>query len=300
MPTALLCFPICDNTLSLHRIKTPFMDWLYLLQTAVLGIVEGLTEFLPVSSTGHLIVASDLVFFSETPGADTFVVAIQAGAILAVCWYYRARILAILKGVAHERKEQRLVINTLVGFLPAALIGVLVAGYLKTYLFNAVSVATALIIGGIIILWAERRQLRAAEPPRVAEMDDMTWRDALKVGIAQCFSMIPGTSRSGATIIGGMLFGLSRKAATEFSFFLSIPTIFGATAYDLWKSRDTLVVDNLPGLAVGTAVSFVSALIVVHWLIRFVSRHDFRGFGWYRILFGGVILLTWMTGVVTW
>ena len=276
------------------------MDWLYLIQAAVLGSVEGMTEFLPVSSTGHLIVASDLLKFSESAGADTFVVAIQAGAILAVCWYYRRRIAAVLSGLFSDEVQQRLAINTITGFLPAAVIGVLAADFLKRYLFNALTVAAALVLGGIIILWVEGRHERLGIKPRVREMDDMTWRDALLVGIAQCAAMIPGTSRSGATIIGGLCFGLSRKAATEFSFFLSIPTIFGATVYDLWKSRDLLVLDNLPGLAVGTLVSFVSALAVVHWLIRFVAGHDFRMFGWYRIAFGGVILLTWATGLVTW
>lgn len=276
------------------------MDWIYALQAFLLGIVEGMTEFLPVSSTGHLIVAADLIGFGDDKGADTFVVAIQAGAILAVCWYYRKRIAAVLKGMFSEPLQQRLVVNTITAFLPAAIVGVMVAGYLKTYLFNAVTVATALVVGGLIILWVERHQGQSGKPPRVMEMDDMDWKDALKVGIAQCFSMIPGTSRSGSTIIGGMMFGLSRKCATEFSFFLSIPTIFGATVYDLWKSRDVLVLDNLPGLAIGTIVSFFSALVVVHWLIRFVSNHDFRGFGWYRIVFGGVILVTWATGLVAW
>ena len=244
-------------------------DWLYLLQAAFLGIVEGLTEFLPVSSTGHLIVAADLVGFTDAT-SDTFVVAIQAGAILAVCWYYRMRIIRVLRGLFSEPVQQRLVVNTLVAFLPAAVVGVLVSDLLKTYLFNPLTVATALVIGGLIILYVEHRHEKL------------------------------GTSRSGATIIGGLIFGLSRKAATEFSFFLAIPTIFGATVWDLWQAREQLVAANLPGLAVGTVVSFFSALVVVHWLIRFVSRHDFRGFGWYRIIFGGVILLTWATGLVSW
>ena len=329
-------------------------DWLYLLQAAFLGIVEGLTEFLPVSSTGHLIVAADLVGFTDAT-SDTFVVAIQAGAILAVCWYYRMRIIRVLRGLFSEPVQQRLVVNTLVASLPAAVVGVLVSDLLKTYLFNPLTVATALVIGGLIILYVEHRHEKLGiEPrvkemddmdwkdalkvgvaqclamipgtsrsgatiiggliilyvehrheklgiePRVKEMDDMDWKDALKVGVAQCLAMIPGTSRSGATIIGGLIFGLSRKAATEFSFFLAIPTIFGATVWDLWQAREQLVAANLPGLAVGTVVSFFSALVVVHWLIRFVSRHDFRGFGWYRIIFGGVILLTWATGLVSW
>ena len=274
------------------------MDWLYLLQAAVLGIVEGLTEFLPISSTGHLIIASDVVGFADTPGADAFVVAIQSGAILAVCWYYRERIWSVLRGLTSSRKEQRLAVNTIAAFLPAAVIGVFAAGYIKHYLFNPTAVAIALIVGGFIILWVEGR-LKTVEP-RVAAMDDMTWKDAAMVGFMQCLAMIPGTSRSGATIIGGMALGLSRRAATEFSFFLAIPTIFGATVYDLWKSRADLAFDNLPGLALGTAVSFVSALLVVHWLLRFVSGHDFKGFGWYRIGFGILILAVSWSGLVEW
>lgn len=276
------------------------MDWVYALQATILGVVEGMTEFLPVSSTGHLIIASDLIDFSKTPGADTFVVAIQAGAILAVCWYYRLRIMAILRELFTPGKQQRLAVNTVVAFLPAAFFGVLLAGWLKAYLFNAVTVATALIVGGVVILWVEGRNQRQAAVPRVVSMDDMTWRDALAVGLAQCFAMIPGTSRSGATIIGGMLLGLSRKAATEFSFFLAIPTIFGATVYDLYASRAQLLSGALsvPGLLVGTVISFFSALVVVHWLIAYVSKHDFRPFGWYRIAFGLFILLTWFTGWV--
>ena len=206
-------------------------DWLYLLQAAFLGIVEGLTEFLPVSSTGHLIVAADLVGFTDAT-SDTFVVAIQAGAILAVCWYYRMRIIRVLRGLFSEPVQQRLVVNTLVAFLPAAVVGVLVSDLLKTYLFNPLTVATALVIGGLIILYVEHRHEKLGIEPRVKEMDDMDWKDALKVGVAQCLAMIPGTSRSGATIIGGLIFGLSRKAATEFSFFLAIPTIFGATVWN--------------------------------------------------------------------
>ena len=275
------------------------MDWLSIFQATILGIVEGLTEFLPVSSTGHLIIASDLVGFAGTPGADAFVVAIQSGAIFAVCWYYRARILSVLRGLFSVEHEQRLAINTVVAFLPAAVIGVLVAGAIKAYLFNPTTVAIALIVGGLLILWVERVGGRT-RVARVARMDDMTWRDALLVGVAQCFAMIPGTSRSGATIIGGMLMGLSRQAATEFSFFLAIPTILGATVYDLWKSYDTLYEAGAAPLIVGTVISFVSALVVVHWLIRFVARHDFRGFGWYRIVFGVLILGLSASDLVEW
>lgn len=191
-------------------------------------------------------------------------------------------------------------INTLVAFFLAAVMGFLIAGFLKQYLFNPVSVATALILGGVLILCVEHWNLKRKAKPRVREMDDMSWLDALKVGCAQCFAMIPGTSRSGATIIGGLLVGLSRKAATEFSFFLSIPTILGATTYELWRSHDLLVMDNVPAFLVGTVVSFLSALIVVHWLIRFVSSHDFRVFGWYRIIFGTIIFVSWQTGLISW
>ena len=276
------------------------MDWVNLFYATILGIVEGLTEFLPVSSTGHLIVVSDFLGFGKSASADTFVIAIQTGAILAVCWYYRDRILSILTGLKYDNQQQRLVINTLVAFFPAAVMGFLIAAFLKQYLFNPVSVATALILGGVLILCVEHWNLKRKAKPRVREMDDMTWLDALKVGCAQCFAMIPGTSRSGATIIGGLLVGLSRKAATEFSFFLSIPTIMGATTYELWRSHDLLVMDNAPAFLVGTVVSFLSALIVVHWLIRFVSSHDFRVFGWYRIIFGTIILVSWQTGLISW
>lgn len=276
------------------------MDWIYLMQTVVLGIVEGLTEFLPISSTGHLIIASDLVDFAQSPGADTFVIAIQAGAILAVCWFYRQRIFRILRGLFSEPVEQRLAVHTIVGFLPAAVIGVMVAGTIKAYLFNPITVAAALVVGGVLILWIENYQVKKQIKPRVLTMDDMTWKDALMVGFMQCLAMIPGTSRSGATIIGGLVLGLSRKAATEFSFFLSIPTIFGATVYDLYKSRDALAAANLDGLLVGTVVSFLSALFVVRWLLRYVSTNDFKAFGWYRIVFGLLILGLGATGAVEW
>ena len=276
------------------------MDWIYLMQTVVLGIVEGLTEFLPISSPGHLIIASDLVDFAQSPGADTFVIAIQAGAILAVCWFYRQRIFRILRGLFTEPLEQRLAVNTIVGFLPAAVIGVMVAGTIKAYLFNPITVAAALVVGGVLILWIENYQVKKQIKPRVLTMDDMTWKDALMVGFMQCLAMIPGTSRSGATIIGGLVLGLSRKAATEFSFFLSIPTIFGATVYDLYKSRDALAAAYLDGLLVGTVVSFLSALFVVRWLLRYVSTNDFKAFGWYRIVFGLLILGLGATGAVEW
>lgn len=272
------------------------MDWIYYLKTVILGIVEGLTEFLPVSSTGHLILAGHMIGFDDA-GADTFYIAIQAGAIVAVCWHYRERILRVLRELFVPGKEQRLAVNTVISFLPAAVAGVILSSTIKAYLFNALSVAVALVVGGILILWIEHVHEARGIKPRVVEMDDMTWKDALGVGVMQCLALIPGTSRSGATIIGGLVLGLSRKAATEFSFFLAIPTIFGATVYDLWKSRDVLSMDNLPGIGVGFVVSFLSAIVVVRWLLRFVSKHDFRLFGWYRIIFGLIILALWWMGL---
>ncbi len=267
------------------------MDWIYALQVVFLGIVEGLTEFLPVSSTGHLIIAGDLIGFAETAAADTFYVAIQAGAIVAVCWHYKARIISILLNLFKPGKEQRLAVNTVVAFIPAAVLGVLFSSFVKHYLFNPTAVAAALVVGGLLILWLENWQAKSGRAPRVATMDDMTWKDALGVGFMQCLALIPGTSRSGATIIGGMALGLSRTAATEFSFFLAIPTIFGATVYDLWKSREMLSTDGLPGIAVGFVVSFVSAIVVVRWLLRYVAHNDFKAFGWYRIVFGILVLV---------
>lgn len=272
------------------------MDFLYFLKAAILGIVEGLTEFLPVSSTGHLILAGHALDFNGAE-ADTFYIAIQAGAIVAVCWHYRVRILSILRNLFKPGADQRLAVNTVVAFLPAAVLGVMVSSVIKTYLFNVYTVAAALVAGGLIILWVERFNERRGRVPRVATMDDMTWKDALGVGCMQCFALIPGTSRSGATIIGSLVLGLSRTAATEFSFFLAIPTIFGATVYDLYKSRDVLSMDNLPGIGVGFVVSFLSAIVVVRWLLRYVSKNDFRIFGWYRIVFGLVILAAGAAGL---
>ncbi|MCF0254001.1 MAG: undecaprenyl-diphosphate phosphatase [Duodenibacillus sp.] len=271
------------------------MDLLLLFKAFALGVVEGLTEFLPVSSTGHLIIAGDLLAF-EGEAADTFFVAIQAGAILAVCWHYRARIIAILRHFAHPGKERRLAVNTALAFLPAAVIGVMAASAIKRYLFNSMTVAAVLVAGGVIILLLERRLQGKA--PRVAGMDDMSWKDALGVGLLQCLAMIPGTSRSGATIIGGLALGLSRTAATEFSFFLAIPTIFGASAYDLFKNPPALASGDLLAFAAGFAVSFASAIAVIRWLLAFVANNDFRGFGWYRIAFGLLILALGQSGLV--
>ncbi|MCD8338860.1 MAG: undecaprenyl-diphosphate phosphatase [Burkholderiales bacterium] len=275
------------------------MTLILFIKAVILGIVEGLTEFLPVSSTGHLIVVGSLLDYTGAE-ADTFYIAIQAGAIVAVCWHYRVRLMQICKGLFIDPSQQKLAWNTIIAFLPAAVIGVMVAKYIQLWLFNPIAVATALVVGGVIILIVEHYQDKKTYHPRVQNMDDMTWIDALKIGFLQCLAMIPGTSRSGATIIGGLVIGLSRTAATEFSFFLAIPTIFGATVYDLWKSRDILSANSLPMISVGFIVSFFSALLVVRWLLQYVAKHDFSAFGWYRIFFGGVILLTWITGWVHW
>ena len=257
-----------------------------LVQALVLGIVEGLTEFLPVSSTGHLILAGDLLGFNDER-AKVFDVAIQSGAMLAVVWEYRRRFLAV---------DFPLWRNLAVAFVPAAVIGLAFAGAIKAHLFAPVPVALAFIAGGGIILWVERRPRKA----RIESTRAMDWRDALLVGIAQCFALIPGTSRSGATIIGGMLFGLSRPAATEFSFFLAVPTLFAAGGYDLWKHRALLSADDLGMVAIGAAVSFGAAFAVIRWLVRYVATHDFRPFAWYRIAFGLVVLATAYGGVVRW
>jgi undecaprenyl-diphosphatase len=282
------------------------MDTLLLLKAIIMGIVEGLTEFLPISSTGHLILAGSLLDFTSPAfpkeKADVFEIVIQAGAIFAVCWEYRARIIAVISGLFTERKAQRLVINLIVAFLPAAILGVLFSKAIKAHLFSAVPVATAFIVGGLIILWVEKRHARRGnrEYARVETVDDMSVVDAFKVGCAQMFALIPGTSRSGATIIGGMMFGLSRKAATEFSFFLAIPTLFGATIYSLYKARALLESSDLPLFTVGTVAAFLSAFLCVRWLLRYISNHDFTMFAWYRIAFGIVILVTAYYGLVVW
>jgi undecaprenyl-diphosphatase len=262
------------------------MDPVLLLKAVVLGVVEGLTEFLPISSTGHLILAGELLDASDERW-NVFNIVIQTGAMLAVVWEYRARFFKI---------DPQLYRNLMVAFVPAAVLGFLFSKYIKAYLFHAVPVALAFIVGGVIILIVERRSFR----PRVESAQAMTWLDALKVGIAQCFALIPGTSRSGATIIGGMLFGLSRKAATEFSFFLAVPTLVAAGAYDLWKNRALLSAADVPVFGVGSVVAFVSAFVVIRWLIRYVATHDFKPFAWYRIAFGIVVLLTAWFGWVDW
>lgn len=283
------------------------MDLVYQIKAFILGIVEGLTEFLPISSTGHLIIASDILNF-DGPEVNTFSIAIQAGAIFAVCWFYRMRLWSIAKNFLKPGPDRRLTINLIVAFLPAAILGVIFADMIEALLFNAISVAVALIVGGFIIFWIEKIHAKRNYAPRVPKMDDMTVKDAFLVGCMQCIAMIPGTSRSGATIIGGLVLGLSRKAATEFSFFLAIPTIFGATVYSLAKiflrvstEHSFVWTTNMTiGFIVGFVVSFVSALAVVKWLLRYVSSNNFNAFGWYRIIFGFIILGTYYTGLVAW
>jgi undecaprenyl-diphosphatase len=271
------------------------MDFSLLFSALILGIVEGLTEFLPVSSTGHLILVGQLLHFNDDKG-KVFEIAIQFAAILAVVWEYRARLGAAVAGLATDATSQRLAINLFIAFLPAAILGLLFLHQIKTYLFNPYVVATAFIVGGVLILWAERRQ----HVVHADTIDAITRRDALKVGFAQALAMIPGTSRSGATIIGGLFFGLSRKAATEFSFFLAIPTMFAATAYDVFKNRHLFSFDDIGLFAVGSIASFVSAMLAVRALIRFISRHDFTLFAWYRIVFGVLVLLTAQQGWIDW
>jgi undecaprenyl-diphosphatase len=271
------------------------MDLPLLLKALILGIVEGLTEFLPISSTGHLIITSQLLDFHDEKG-KVFEIAIQTGAMLSIIWEYRARFAHALVGARSDPAARRFILNLAIAFTPAALLGLAFGKLIKQHLFHAVPVAIAFIVGGLVILWVERRRRR----PVVESVDDMTWADALKIGIAQSFALIPGTSRSGATIIGGMLFGLSRRAATEFSFFLAVPTLIAAGMYDLYKHRDLLSFADVPVFAVGLVAAFVSAFVCVRWLIRYIATHDFSVFAWYRLVFGGIVLLSAYTGIVVW
>ncbi|MGH8752219.1 MAG: undecaprenyl-diphosphate phosphatase [Burkholderiales bacterium] len=271
------------------------MDFVLLLKALILGIVEGVTEFLPVSSTGHLILVGELLNFNDEKG-KVFEIAIQFAAILAVCWEFRARIIEVVVGLPARREAQRFVLNLFIAFLPAAILGLLFIQAIKQHLFHALPVALAFIIGGVIILWVERRKHHV----RIQNIDDMHWQDALKIGCAQALALIPGTSRSGATIIGGLFFGLSRRAATEFSFFLAIPTMFAATFYDVYKHRALFDSGDLGLFAVGFVASFVSAFFAVRGLLRFISTHDFSAFAWYRIVFGLVVLVTSYSGMVNW
>jgi undecaprenyl-diphosphatase len=275
------------------------MDLILAIKAIVMGLVEGFTEFLPISSTGHLILAGSLLNFTGEK-VKVFEIAIQAGAILAVMWEYRARIGAVLAGLGNDRKQQKFAINLIVAFLPAAVLGLLFSKSIKAHLFAPVPVALAFIVGGFVILWVENRNKERPAAARIASVDDMTLMDAFKIGCAQAFALIPGTSRSGATIIGGMLFGLSRKAATEFSFFLAIPTLLAATVYSVYKERALLSVADLPLFGIGGVAAFISAFLCVRWLLRYISSHDFTAFAWYRIVFGIVVIASAHYGWVVW
>ncbi len=276
-------------------LRQAMTDPILLLQALLLGLVEGVTEFLPISSTGHLILAGQLIGFNDEK-AKVFMIAIQFAAILAVVYEYRVRLTHVATTLTSDPASQRLVVNLMAGFLPAAVLGFLFYKEIKGYLFNPIVVASALVIGGVLILWAERRRHTVT----TQTLDDLTWRRALMIGFAQALAMIPGTSRSGATIIGGLFLGLSRKTAAEFSFFLAIPTMFAATVYDLYKNWALFDAGDIPLFVVGGVASFVSALVAVRTLIKYLSRHDYTVFAWYRIVFGGLVLATAYFGVIDW
>jgi len=275
------------------------VDIALLIKAAIMGIVEGLTEFLPISSTGHLILAGALLGFDDDK-AKVFDIAIQTGAILAVIIVYWQKIRDTVVALPTQKQAQRLAFNVLIAFLPAVVMGLLFGKAIKAHLFTPVVVATTFIIGGFVILWAEKRQSNVATAARIQDADDMTFMDAVKVGLVQCLAMIPGTSRSGATIIGGMLLGLSRKAATDFSFYLAIPTLIGAGAYSLLKERALLSMADAPLFGVGLLFSFISAWLCIRWLLKFIATHSFVGFAYYRIAFGLVVLATAWSGAVRW
>jgi len=275
------------------------VDIVLLIKAAIMGVVEGLTEFLPISSTGHLILAGALLGFDDDK-AKVFDIAIQTGAIFAVILVYWQKIRDTVLALPTEKQAQRFALNVLIAFFPAVILGLLYGKAIKAHLFTPVVVASMFIIGGFIIIWAERRQQNKPSATRIHDVESMTAMDALKVGLAQCTAMIPGMSRSGATIIGGMLLGLSRKAATDFSFYLAIPTLIGAGAYSLYKDRALLSLADAPVFGVGLVMSFLSAWLCIRWLLRFISTHSFVGFAYYRIVFGIVVLATAWTGTVTW
>jgi undecaprenyl-diphosphatase len=275
------------------------LDIMLLFRAAIMGIVEGLTEFLPVSSTGHLILAGALLGFDDEK-SKVFDIAIQTGAIFAVILVYWQKIRSTLVALPTDKQAQQFALNVLIAFIPAVVLGLLFGKAIKAHLFTPVVVATTFIIGGFIILWAEKRQQISAANVRVNSVDEMTSMDALKVGLVQCLALVPGTSRSGATIIGGMLLGLSRKAAMDFSFFLAMPTLIGAGAYSLYKERAVLSMADIPMFSVGLLFSFISAWVCVRWLLRYISSHSFVPFAYYRIVFGVVVLVTAWTGWVKW
>ena len=279
------------------------MDLILLFKAVILGVVEGLTEFLPISSTGHLILVGDLLDFNDERG-KAFEVIIQFGAILAVCWEFRAKLLKVAGSFMGSASSRRFVLNLLIASAPAMGLGFVFGKHIKAVLFSPIPVATAFIVGALVIFWVERRQATVTSvDSRIHTVDDLSYLDALKVGIAQCAALIPGTSRSGATIIGGMLFGLPRTVATEFSFFLAIPVIGGATAYELiklWKNPVSISGEFSVAIAVGFIAAFISAFICVRWLIHYVAHHNFIPFAWYRIAFGLLVLITSYSGLIAW
>jgi undecaprenyl-diphosphatase len=279
------------------------MDLILLLKATILGVVEGLTEFLPISSTGHLILVGDLLNFNDDRG-KAFEVIIQFGAILAVCWEFREKLLKVLLSLGSSSSSRRFILNLIIASIPAMGLGFLFSKHIKAVLFSPIPVASAFIVGALIIFWAERRQEKNSNTnARIHSVDDLSYLDALKVGIAQCAALIPGTSRSGATIIGGMLFGLPRAVATEFAFFLAIPVIGGATAYELlklWKNPVAISGEFSLAIVVGFVAAFVSAFICVRWLIHYVAHHNFVPFAWYRIAFGLLVLITSYSGLIAW
>ena len=279
------------------------MDLILLLKAVILGVVEGFTEFLPISSTGHLILVGDLLDFNDERG-KAFEVIIQFGAILAVCWEFREKLLKVAHSIFASANSRRFVLNLLIASAPAMGLGFLFGKHIKAVLFSPLPVATAFIVGALIIFWAERRQGKINNGnSHIHSVDDLSYLDALKVGIAQCAALIPGTSRSGATIIGGMLFGLPRAVATEFSFFLAIPVIGGATAYELlklWKNPVNISGEFSLAIVIGFVAAFISAFVCVRWLIHYVAHHNFIPFAWYRIAFGLLVLLTSYTGLIAW
>jgi len=275
------------------------LDFALLIKAAIMGVVEGLTEFLPISSTGHLILAGALLGFDDDK-AKVFDIAIQTGAIFAVILVYWQKIRDTLIALPNQKQAQQFALNVLIAFVPAVVLGLLLGKAIKAHLFTPTIVATTFIVGGFIILWAERRQAAGGNAVRIHSVDEMSTLDALKVGLVQCLAMVPGTSRSGATIIGGMLLGLSRKAATDFSFYLAIPTLIGAGAYSLYKERALLSMADVPMFAVGLVFSFASAWLCIRWLLRYIATHSFTGFAYYRIAFGIVVLVTAHFNWVEW
>ena len=279
------------------------MDLILLLKAVILGVVEGFTEFLPISSTGHLILVGDLLDFNDERG-KAFEVIIQFGAILAVCWEFREKLLKVVLSLSGSASSRRFVLNLLIASAPAMGLAFVFGKHIKAVLFSPIPVASAFIVGALIIFWAERRQEKISNTNgQIHTVDDLSYFDALKVGIAQCAALIPGTSRSGATIIGGMLFGLPRAVATEFSFFLAIPVIGGATAYELlklWKNPVAISGEFSLAIAIGFVAAFISAFICVRWLIHYVAHHNFLPFAWYRIIFGVLVLVTSYSGLIAW